>query len=98
MQIFLDFFAKNLLIQDRGVGAGELIDNIPSPVRALHYDGLNRCLLVLVASLHEGEEARHSVIGEVRGVFHQPLGYPQEGGLVALDDNVLEGGSVSVHN
>jgi len=85
------------LIEDGGVGAGELRNNVPIPVRAGHYDGLNRGLLVLVASLYEGQKSREGIEGEVSGVLHQPLGYPKERTLVALDDNVLEGRNVSVH-
>ena len=100
MQIFLDFFAKNLLTEYVAVGAGELRNNVPTLVRALNYDSLQvgefSTSPVLGANLHEGDELRHSVPSEGDGTLHQKIHNPFEGGLVALDGNVL--GNVGNHN
>ena len=82
----------------RGIGASELVHDVPRVVRAVHDNVLQGGDSALaIVRLDKGEKAFH--VGElkihVKG--HEPAAYPSQGGFRALNNNVLEGGSIVCH-
>ena len=81
------------MIEDVGVGAGKLRNDVPTLARATLYNvlevGQDTTGAVIGAVLYEGEESRHLVVGEGDKMLHKVAHNPFEGGFVALDYDML---------
>jgi len=81
------------LIENVGVGAGKLRNDVPTLARATLYNvlevGQDTTGAVIGAVLYEGEESRHLVVGEGDKMLHKVAHNPFEGGFVALDYDML---------
>lgn len=81
------------MIENVGVGAGKLRNDVPTLARATLYNvlevGQDTTGAVIGAVLYEGEESRHLVVGEGDKMLHKVAHNPFEGGFVALDYDML---------
>jgi hypothetical protein len=85
-------------VEDAGVGAGELIHNIPTVGRTLHDNVLNwRYIAIVIHCLYEEEKPFHTGVLKVNFQGHEPTANPRESGLATLDNNMLEGRGIFVH-
>ena len=81
------------MVENVGVGALELRNDVPTLARATLYNvlevGQDTTGAVIGAVLYEGEESRHLVVGEGDKMLHKVAHNPFEGGFVALDYDML---------